>query len=43
VRTYVVRLRRRLAEARVACRIDSRRGLGYMLTAEESPAWDEEA
>lgn len=43
VRSYVVRLRRRLAEARVACRIDSRRGLGYMLTFEESQPWDEEA
>jgi DNA-binding response OmpR family regulator len=36
VRSYVVRLRRLLAEARVACRIDSRRGLGYKLTFEES-------
>ena len=43
VRSYVVRLRRRLAEARVACRIDSRRGLDYMLTFEASQAWDEEA
>ena len=43
VRSYVVRLRRRLAEARVACRIDSRRGLGYMLTFAESQAWEEEA
>jgi hypothetical protein len=43
VRSYVVRLRRLLAEARVACRIDSRRGLGYMLTFEESQDWDEEA
>jgi hypothetical protein len=43
VRSYVVRLRRLLAEARVACRIDSRRGLGYMLTFAETQAWDEEA
>ncbi|HEY8811493.1 MAG TPA: helix-turn-helix domain-containing protein [Candidatus Dormibacteraeota bacterium] len=43
VRSYVVRLRRRLAEARVACRIDSRRGLGYMLTFAESEHWEEEA
>jgi DNA-binding response OmpR family regulator len=43
VRSYVVRLRRILAEGRVACRIDSRRGLGYMLTFEESQEWDEEA
>ncbi|MDQ6918498.1 MAG: winged helix-turn-helix domain-containing protein [Candidatus Dormibacteraeota bacterium] len=38
VRSYVVRLRRRLAEARVACRIISRRGLGYMLSFETSRA-----
>jgi len=43
VRSYVVRLRRLLAEARVSCRIDSRRGLGYMLTFDEAQAWDEEA
>ena len=43
VRSYVVRLRRRLAEARVGCRIDSRRGLGYMLSFEEGRAWDKEA
>ena len=43
VRSYVVRLRRRLIEARVACRIDSRRGLGYMLTFAESQPWEEEA
>jgi DNA-binding response OmpR family regulator len=42
VRSYVVRLRRRLAEARVACRIDSRRGLGYMLTFAESQPWEED-
>lgn len=34
VRSYVVRLRRRLAEAHVPCRIDSRRGLGYRLTVD---------
>lgn len=43
VRSYVVRLRRRLTEARVECRIDSRRGLGYRLAFEASQAWDEEA
>jgi DNA-binding response OmpR family regulator len=43
VRSYVVRLRRRLAEARVACHIDSRRGLGYRLSFEESRGWDREA
>ena len=42
VRSYVVRLRRRLIEARVACRIDSRRGLGYMLTFAESQPWEED-
>jgi DNA-binding winged helix-turn-helix (wHTH) protein len=31
VRTYVVRLRRRLAEAKVPCQIQTRRGLGYAL------------
>jgi hypothetical protein len=43
VRSYVVRLRRRLAEARVACHIESRRGYGYMLSFDESDAWDREA
>jgi DNA-binding response OmpR family regulator len=43
VRSYVVRLRRRLAEADVACRIDSRRGLGYMLSFAEGRRWDREA
>ena len=43
VRSYVVRLRRRLAEARVACHIDSRRGLGYRLSFEESQGWHSEA
>jgi hypothetical protein len=43
VRSYVVRLRRRLAEAHVPCRIDSRRGLGYMLTFAESQSWEQEA
>jgi DNA-binding response OmpR family regulator len=43
VRTYVVRLRRLLAEARVGCRIDSRRGLGYKLSFDESLAVDREA
>jgi DNA-binding winged helix-turn-helix (wHTH) protein len=39
VRSYVVRLRRRLTEARVACQIDSRRGLGYRLTFAEDKPW----
>ncbi len=43
VRSYVVRLRRRLAEAEVACRIDSRRGLGYRLSFAEGRRWDKEA
>jgi DNA-binding winged helix-turn-helix (wHTH) protein len=55
VRSYVVRLRRRLAEAQVPCRIDSRRGLGYRLTfeggedgggvdrPEDAEGWEEEA
>jgi DNA-binding response OmpR family regulator len=43
VRSYVVRLRRRLTEAQAPCRIESRRGLGYMLSFEESNRWDEEA
>jgi DNA-binding response OmpR family regulator len=47
VRSYVVRLRRRLAETGVPCRIDSRRGLGYKLTFEQAVEngqdWDEEA
>jgi DNA-binding response OmpR family regulator len=43
VRSYVVRLRRRLAEARLGCRIDSRRGLGYMLTFAENQELEEEA
>jgi DNA-binding response OmpR family regulator len=43
VRSYVVRLRRRLAEAQAPCRIESRRGAGYMLSFEESNRWDEEA
>ena len=55
VRSYMVRLRRHLAEARVPCRLDSRRGLGYRLTFEaaegeaqaagheESEGWEEEA
>ena len=43
VRSYVVRLRRRLAEARVASRIHSRRGYGYMLVQEEPEALDREA
>jgi DNA-binding response OmpR family regulator len=55
VRSYVVRLRRRLAEALVPCRIDSRRGLGYRLTfdggeegaradgQEDAEGWEEEA
>ena len=42
VRSYVVRLRRLLTEGRLACRIDSRRGLGYMLTFAESQDWEEE-
>ena len=43
VRSYVVRLRRRLAEARVPCRIDSRRGLGYRLTFDGAEETAEEA
>ena len=55
VRSYVVRLRRRLAEAQVPCRIDNQRGLGYRLTfaagkdgvqapgQEDAEGWEEEA